>query len=159
MSIKLQGNLAVNSTLLIVMNLSSIGCLRASKLCFWNSLISSKNSIPLWASDISPGWGNFRPPPISELMEAVWWTSRNGRRFMRGWSLLKFPTTEKIFVVSRISSFDIGGRRLLTLFDNSVLPQPGLPLIRMLCLPATAILRARLAWCCPIIPSKGFSVF
>lgn len=50
--------------------LSSSGCLRASRICFGNSAISSRNKTPLWASEISPGFG-LAPPPITEERVAV----------------------------------------------------------------------------------------
>ena len=46
----------------IVILRSSKGCLKTSKTPFLNSGSSSKKSTPLWAKEISPGWGKLPPP-------------------------------------------------------------------------------------------------
>ena len=58
----------------------SSGSRRASSTLRLNSGSSSRNSTPLWASDISPGRGSL-PPPTNATLEAEWCGARNGRCF------------------------------------------------------------------------------
>ena len=50
--------------------LSSIGCLRDSRIERGNSGISSKKRMPWFAIDISPG-DAFGPPPMIEIVDEV----------------------------------------------------------------------------------------
>jgi len=72
---------------------SSKGWRRVSRTCLGNSVISSRKRTPLWARVISPGL-ILVPPPTIATWEAVWWTSRNGRLLMRGWSFGRAPRIE-----------------------------------------------------------------
>ncbi len=54
-------------------------------------------------------------------------------------------------VISISSVGEGGGRRLAATWARRVFPLPGGPVRRMLCRPATAILRARFAMVCPRI--------
>ena len=62
----------------IVTQRSSSGWRRPSIAARENSGSSSRNSTPLWASEISPGRGGL-PPPSSAAGVTVWCGARNGR--------------------------------------------------------------------------------
>ena len=59
------------------MSFDSIGWRKTSKTDLENSGSSSRNKTPLWAREISPGFG-ILPPPISETADAVWWGDLKG---------------------------------------------------------------------------------
>lgn len=91
-NIKLAGNKCVCFTLAIVTFPSSIGCLNASKVFLLNYAISSKNKIPLCASDISPGIAKI-PPPIKEFIDALWCGALKGLSFIKLPLFLSKPAT------------------------------------------------------------------
>ena len=70
---------------LIVTRPSSSGCLSTSSVLRLNSGISSRNSTPLCARLISPGWGVV-PPPTRPASLTEWWGERNGRIAISGFS-------------------------------------------------------------------------
>ena len=72
---------------------SSNGWRIKSSVSFRNSGISSRNSTPLWAREISPGLG-LEPPPASPALDTVWWGERNGRWVTRGLLGVSIPMTE-----------------------------------------------------------------
>ena len=57
--------------LVILMCPSSRGCLNTLRTSLGNSVSSSRNSTPLWARVISPGFA-LAPPPTIATFEAVW---------------------------------------------------------------------------------------
>lgn len=59
------GKVRVPCTREMVIIPSSSGWRSVSSTCLGNSGNSSRNMTPLWASEISPGFG-IRPPPISD---------------------------------------------------------------------------------------------
>jgi hypothetical protein len=63
---------------LMVTTLSSIGWRITSRTRVPNSGNSSKNKTPLWANEISPGFGIF-PPPTKPAWLIVWCGARKGR--------------------------------------------------------------------------------
>src|SRR5438094_4437884 len=127
---------------------SSSGWRITSSTLRGNSGSSSKKSTPLWASDTSPGRG-ITPPPISPASEMVWCGARNGRAPTRPEGESSTPATLWILVVSSASSKVKGGRIEGMRLASMVLPEPGGPIIKMLCPPAEATSSARLAVCCP----------
>ena len=72
------------------------------------------------------------PPPIRPTEEAVWLTLLKGRQATRGFSGLKTPATECIFVVSILSSKLIRGRIVGIRFAIILFPVPGGPTISIL---------------------------
>ena len=72
---------------------SSRGWRRVSMADLSNSGSSSKNSTPLWAREISPGFGTA-PPPVRDTAEAVWWGLRKGRLVTKGCRASVSPATE-----------------------------------------------------------------
>ena len=78
--------------------------------------------------DTSPGRA-LLPPPVIATCETVWWGLRKGRCEIRDVPLLSLPATECIWVVSRLSASDSGGRMLGSRFAIIDLPLPGLPII------------------------------
>ena len=97
----------------------------------------------MWASEISPGLGTV-PPPESPAGEMVWCGERNGLAFTSETPLGSFPEMEYIFVVSSDSSKVISGRIDGILFASILFPEPGGPIIIMLCPPAAATSNALL---------------
>jgi hypothetical protein len=65
MSIKFDGKVTFCCALEMIILLSSNGCLRDYKAYLLNSGISSKNSTPLCARLISPGFRLWTPPIIA----------------------------------------------------------------------------------------------
>ena len=82
---------------------SSNGPLSTSSVLLLNSGSSSKNSTPLCAKLISPGFGIF-PPPTSDTGEIVWCGALYGLMVINGVFFGKTPATLCIFVVSSASS-------------------------------------------------------
>ena len=72
---------------------SSSGWRRVSSADLSNSGSSSRNRMPLWAREISPGRGML-PPPDSDTGEAVWWGLRKGRASTSGYPGSVMPATE-----------------------------------------------------------------
>ena len=136
---------------------SSSGWRITSSTIRLNSGSSSRNSTPLCARLISPGVG-LVPPPTSATGEMVWCGERNGRTVSSVEPRFSLPATECILVVSRasrrVSGGNIDGRRLASM----VLPEPGLPMSKMLCPPAQATSKARFTLSCPRTSrmSKGY---
>ena len=136
---------------------SSRGCRITSSTERLNSGNSSRNNMPLCASDISPGTG-LEPPPTSATGDIVWWGERNGRRVSRRAPLLRRPATECIFVVSRASARVRGGMMEGRRFAIMDLPEPGGPTSSMLWPPAHATSNARFTFSCPLTSEKSTSV-
>ena len=118
-----------------------------------NSASSSRNSTPLWASDISPGRGGD-PPPMSPALLAEWWGLRKGRTPLKA-GVGSSPATEWMSAVWNASSSLKGGRIEGSLEASIVLPEPGGPIISTPCPPAAAIWRARLAISWPAMSAKS----
>ena len=118
-----------------------MGCLKTSQLRLSNSGNSSRNSTPLFASDISPGLG-FDPPPIRAVEDKEWCGERKGRWSSRGVSSCVSPAIEYIFDVSIDSAWVIGGKIYGTLEASMLFPVPGGPMSNTLCSPAAAISKA-----------------
>src|SRR5213594_3627917 len=137
---------------------SSIGWRSTSSTFLRNSGSSSRNSTPPWARLTSPGRG-YEPPPINPASEIVWCGARNGRRATSDSPTGSTPATEWIFVVSSASSRLIFGRMVGSRRASIVFPDPGGPIIRMLCPPAAATSSARLACACPFTSAKSTSSF
>ncbi len=155
-SIKLAGYVTRWLARVIVIVLSSKGCLRASKTLRGNSGISSRNKTPLCAKEISPGM-ELAPPPMIETLLAVWCGERKGLVKITSSGM---PQREWSLVIEICSLGEGGGSRFAATFANKVLPAPGGPEKRILCRPAIAIVIARLARSWPWISSKvGESVF
>ena len=127
----------------MVMVPSSIGWRRTSVAVRGNSGSSSRKSTPWWARLSSPGRGTL-PPPERPAGEMEWCGERNGRDFMREMSEPSMPAMEYIFVVSRLSSNVMSGSIDGMRFASILFPEPGGPIIRVLCPPAAAISSARL---------------
>ena len=92
-NVNFAGNVCVELALFIFIYPSSSGCLKTSNTSLGNSVISSRKRTPLFANVISPGLMLF-PPPTIAILEAVWWTSRNGLWVMRGTSFGRRPVIE-----------------------------------------------------------------
>ena len=123
---------------------SSNGWRNASITSRLNSGSSSKNSTPLCAKEISPGFGTV-PPPAIPATETVWWGERKGRWFTNGFLLSSVPAMEWILVVSIDSSKVISGSIPGSRFASILLPEPGGPTKIILCPPAAATSNAFLA--------------
>ena len=145
---KRAGNVSDIEALAMVTLPSSKGCRITSSTLRGNSGSSSRNKTPLCESETSPGRG-MMPPPISPASEIVWCGERNGRTLTSPAAASSTPATLWILVVSSASSKVSGGRMPETRLASMVLPEPGGPIIRMLCPPAQAISSARLAVNCP----------
>ena len=78
------------------------------------------------------------PPPHMDTVVAVWCGERKGRTSTMP-PEPSMPATECIFVTSKASSKDMSGKIDNTDFANMVFPEPGGPISKMLCPPATAI--------------------
>ncbi len=137
----------------IEIDLSSIGSRKDCRIDFLNSKASSKNNIPLWARDTSPGKG-LGPPPIIPSLLAVWWGFLKGLCFIIFLSI-NFPDIDHILFVSISSLFVSGGRIDWAHLILSVFPLPGGPNSMMLCPPAIAISIALFALCCPFMFLKS----
>ena len=87
------GSVSVPAARVMVTKPSSSGWRSVSSADLSNSGSSSRNSTPLWASEISPGRG-VPPPPASDTVEAVWWGLRKGRTSTSGWAASVIPATE-----------------------------------------------------------------
>src|SRR5204863_8578204 len=90
--------------------------------------------------------------PLQHILpasEALWGGMLNDLTLTKLLPDSSTPPTLWIFVVSRASSNVNGGRMVGTLLASMVLPDPGGPIIRMLCPPAQATSSARFAVCCP----------
>ena len=153
-SMMLAGYSTLNLERLMVIFRSSRGCLSTSSTARRNSGSSSKNRIPWWASDISPGWGQD-PPPTSATSDMVWCGERKGREVIKEWLFWIFPATEWIFVVSKASSIVMGGRIVGNLRASMVFPEPGEPIMIMLCPPAAATSIARFTFSCSFTSLKS----
>ncbi len=105
---KRAGKTAVRAARAMLTRPSSSGCRSTSSTRRSNSGISSRNSTPLWASDISPGRG-IAPPPTSATLETVWCGARNGRSTSNPAPAAIAPATEWIAVHSSDSSNESGG--------------------------------------------------
>lgn len=92
-NMKLAGYWMVPETLDMTMFLSSIGCLRTSRVSLGNSVSSSKNRIPLWARETSHGVRLVQPQTI-DILDAVWWTCLKGLCVIKGLSFDNFQITE-----------------------------------------------------------------
>ena len=92
-SINEQGYESAIFALEIVIISSSIGWRRVSIVARENSDNSSKNSTPLCASEISPGWGML-PPPERPAEEIVWCGALNGLCVTSGELFCKIPAME-----------------------------------------------------------------
>ena len=147
-SIKRAGKVSDMAALAMVTWPSSSGWRITSSTLRGNSGSSSRNSTPLCESETSPGRGMI-PPPISPASEIVWCGARNGRVLTNPAAASSTPATLWILVVSSASSNVSGGNTPETRLASMVLPEPGGPIIRMLCPPAQAISKARLAVNCP----------
>lgn len=141
----------------MVTSRSSKGWRITSKTERLNSGSSSKNKTPLWAKEISPGWG-YCPPPTKATSEMVWWGDRKGRIEISPCWLLR-PTTEWILVVSKASRSVKGGKIEDKRLANMVFPAPGGPINIILCPPAAAISIHRLTLSCPRTSEKSCSVY
>ncbi len=75
---KSAGKVVLRKARLIVTRPSSSGWRSTSSVLRLNSGNSSRNKTPLWASEISPGWGVL-PPPTRPASLTEWWGDRNGR--------------------------------------------------------------------------------
>ena len=76
---KRAGNLTLPWTRATVTSPVSIGCRIVSSTGLGNSGSSSRNRMPWWASDTSPGRG-IEPPPMRAWAVAEWCGVRTGRR-------------------------------------------------------------------------------
>ena len=94
--------------------------------------------------DISPGRG-FAVPPAIAADETVWWGERKGLSVIMGFSPFKRPRTEYILVHSKASSKVRGGSTEGRRLASIDLPEPGGPIISMLCPPAAATVMALFA--------------
>ena len=112
----------------IVILRSSNGWRSTSRTLRDSSGISSRKRTPLCARLISPGCG-LLPPPTNATCEMVWWGARKGRWLIRLVSRLIFPATLCIWVVSKLSDSDNGGRIEGSRLANMDLPLPGGPII------------------------------
>ena len=92
-SMKRLGSVREPVARVMVMTPSSKGWRSVSSADLSNSGSSSKNKMPLWAREISPGRGTL-PPPLKETGEAVWWGLRKGRRSISGYLGSVMPATE-----------------------------------------------------------------
>ena len=119
-----------------------------------NSGSSSRNSTPLWASEISPGVGTV-PPPTKPAEEIVWCGERKGRSVSIGVSECSSPVMLWIFVHSSASSKESVGNNEPMRRASIVLPDPGGPAISRLCPPAAAISSARFTCSCPLTSCKS----
>ena len=137
---------------------SSSGCRRTSSAWRGNSANSSRNSTPLCASDTSPGTGCV-PPPRSPMELTVWCGARNGRRVTNLPPPLATPATECMRDTSSASSTASGGSMDGMRRASIVFPDPGEPIIRMLCPPATATSIACLAFSWPFTSAKSSPKF
>ena len=122
---------------------SSSGWRRASRTSRRNSGSSSRNSTPLCARLISPGWSCA--PPDMAAAETVWCGERKGRCATIGDS---GPRQARDGVdlrglehLARLISGRMPGMR----FASILLPAPGGPIMSTLCPPAAATSSARLA--------------
>jgi len=80
--------------------------------------------------------------------ETVWWGARNGRSLTRSVNGPD-PETDAITVATLASSSSSGGSMPGTVLASSVFPEPGGPIMTMLCPPARASSRPRRASICP----------
>ena len=133
---------------------SSRGWRRVSRAVLSNSGSSSRNRMPLWAREISPGRGTV-PPPDRDTGEAVWWGLRKGRWVTRGWAGSVIPATEYTSVVCRDSCRVISGRMDGSRRASMDLPEPGEPISSTLWPPAAATSRARLTFSWPMTSAKS----
>jgi site-specific DNA recombinase len=151
------GKTAVRAARPIVTRPSSSGWRSTSRTRRSNSGISSRNSTPLCASEISPGRG-MAPPPTRATFETVWCGARNGRSDSKPAPAGSVPATEWIAVHSSASSNVSGGRIVPTRRASMVLPAPGGPMSNRLCAPAAATSSARRASNCPRTSARSPSL-
>ena len=135
---------------------SSSGWRRTSRTVRGNSGNSSRKSIPLWESDISPGIGTV-PPPTMATGDTVWCGERNGRTVISRDPRGSFPATECILVVSSASPSVNGGIIDGSLLAIMLLPEPGGPTRSMLWPPAHATSKARFTFSWPRTSLKSTS--
>ena len=133
---------------------SSRGWRNTSIAFLENSGSSSRNKTPLWANEISPGFGMF-PPPERPAAETVWWGARKGRVWIKEVFGGIIPAMECSFVVSMVSSNVIGGKIEGKRFASILFPEPGGPISSTLWPPLAAISNARFAWVCPRTSAKS----
>ncbi|CDC78934.1 unknown [Clostridium sp. CAG:964] len=141
-------------TLDIVISPFSIGCLSTSIAALENSGSSSKNKTPLCARETSPGFGTV-PPPESPTADTVWCGALKGLVVISPLLAPSKPATECILVVSIDSSKVISGKIDGILLASILFPEPGVPISKMLCIPAAAISMARFASDCPLTCEKS----
>src|SRR5574344_1926921 len=148
---KFVGNLYSFPSLLNVINLSSIGCLKQSITPFLYSHSSSANNTPRLASTTSPGLSfEFEPIRIDVVVSCI--TYRKGLDALILSSLSKVREIALLRAkISHTSSFDKGGRSNLISLPAIVFPHPGLPTRRTLCQPQALINNVLSALGCPFI--------
>ncbi len=130
----------------MVMRPDSSGSRSTSSTRRSNSVNSSRNSTPWWASEISPGRG-LPPPPTIAGPDAVWCGARHGRC---AHSSARKPPGVRLMTVadSSASCSDIGGSSPGSHCASIDLPVPGGPTSSAECwqAAATSIARRACTW-------------
>ena len=150
---KRAGNIACRAAREIVMRPVSSGSRSASSAARGNSGVSSRNSIPPCASEISPGRGG-EPPPTSAGALAEWCGARTGL-WPKAWASKPCAVRPCKAALTRASSASIGGRMPGRRCASIDLPVPGGPMSSRLCEPAAAISSARLAPAWPLTSRRS----
>ncbi len=138
----------------IVTEPSSSGCLNTSRTFLLNSGNSSRKSTPLCARLTSPGFG-ICPPPTIATSDKVWCGERKDRVAISDWPWMRRPTALWILVVCSASSKVISGSIVGILLASIVFPDPGGPIISMLCPPVADTSIALLTCSCPFTSAKS----
>jgi hypothetical protein len=123
------GSVALAAARAMRMTPSSSGWRRLSSTEVGNSPSSSRNSTPPLASETSPGWIMWLPPPTSDTADALWWGLRNGGRRSRPSPGRCSPAAEWTRVASIAWSTDRSGSNPGRRRASIDLPDPGGPTI------------------------------